>query len=306
MKKNTTCNKAKKRKVNEAKTDLVIVDDNYIAKVTKLLAPLKVSDPEEYEFALKKVNAFKGKSLVSPEEFAAKRLNAVAPETTAQPSRDELMKTVADKNKSLAPSEIKDQTIESIWVKDIHIDPVHDEKSVAKLEIVYTDGKSEQVDFDIGTTGASGNWVEADALYKELKKNLKQYSKLAKVTDQDVRLSMIHVAFNDSRIKWFYGKNKAPATEWVFSGEQKRLANSPTAKKASKTAGKALVYKNGSTSIYRMGEDEKVSASKDMPVYIVCDFVKQKLFGAYRSMKKAQVMADSHPGSQIAIATEIK
>ena len=54
----------------------VIVDDSYISRVTELLAPLKKTDPKAYEQAIKKVNMFKGKQLISPDAFAAKRLNA--------------------------------------------------------------------------------------------------------------------------------------------------------------------------------------------------------------------------------------
>ena len=297
--KKTTHDKANTA-VSEAEPT-VIVDDSYISRVTELLAPLKKTDPKAYEQAIKKVNMFKGKQLISPDAFAAKRLNAApADSAPVQLSRDELMKSVADKNKQNTPDNVKKQMIKSIWVKDIHVDQHDESKSVATLEIVDMDDQTEETDFDIGTTKAGGNFVNADSLYKELKRNL-SYSKKSKVTDQDVRLSMIHVAFNDGRIIWFYGKNKAPASEWVFSGEQKKLANSPIAKKQPKAA----VYKSGNTTIYRVGEDEKVSASKDMPVYIVCDFNNQKLLGAYNSMKKAQAMVSNHPGAQIAISTEI-
>ena len=293
--KTTMHNKAKKT-VSEAEPT-VVVDNRYITKVTELLAPLKKTDPKAYEQAIAKVNMFKGKHLISPEAFAARRLNTATPAASTIVSRDDLMKSVADKNKANTPAEIKEQVIKSIWVKDIHID-ADENKSIAKLEIVDMDGKTEPFDLNIGTTKSSGNKVESDALYKQLKRDLSHYSK-SKVTDLDVRLAMVHFAFNDRRIKWFYGKNKAPASEWVFSAEQKKLSNSSIAKNVKNMSKewRAPVYKSGNTTIYRVGEDEKVSASKDMPVYIVCDFNKQKLLGAYLNMKKAQFIASKHLGA---------
>lgn len=289
----------KKEKIKEAEPT-VVVDDKYISKVTELLEPLKKSDPAAYSAAIRKVNMFKGKQLVAPEAFAARRLNA-APAKASEPqkSREEIMKDVAAKNKAVVPSDVKEQMIKSIWVKDLHIDSHDESKSIAKLEIVNIDGSTEDVDFNIGTTKSGGNFVNADALYKELKRNL-SYSR-SNVTDQDVRLSMVHVAFNDGRIQWFYGKSKAPASEWVFSKEQKKLANSPIAKKEQKAA----IYKSGNTTIYRMGEAKKLSATQKMPVYIVCDFEAQKIFGAYGEIKKAELMKSEHDGSQIAVANEI-
>lgn len=81
MKKNMASDKAKKT-VSEAEPT-VIVDDNYISRVTELLAPLKKTDPKAYELAIKKVNMFKGKQLISPDAFAAKRLNAAPADSTS-------------------------------------------------------------------------------------------------------------------------------------------------------------------------------------------------------------------------------
>ena len=211
--------------------------------------------------------SFKGKQLVKPEKFIENRFG-VKPDTTAvTQSRDELMKSVADKRKAdiadLSPK-AKEQQIKTIWVKSLNIDKTNDDKSVAKLEIEYADGKKEDVDFNIGTSGTAGGFENADRLYKELKKNMKMPKGVA-ASDEDIRLSMVRVAFNDWRIKWLYGKSKATDGVWAFSRESKRMSSDPIVKRERKAwvdkdeKNRAVVYRSGSTTIYRTeGEEDKL------------------------------------------------
>ena len=272
--------------------------------------------------------SFKGKQLVKPEKFIENRFG-VKPDTTATTqSRDDLMKSVADKRKSdiadLSPK-AKKQQIKTIWVKSLNIDKTNDDKSVAKLEIEYVDGKKEDVDFNIGTSGTAGGFENADRLYKELKKNMKMPKGVA-ASDEDIRLSMVRVAFNDWRIKWLYGKNKATDGVWAFSRESKRMSSDPIVKRERKAwvdkdeKNRAVVYRSGSTTIYRTeGEEDRLDEA-DKDVEITVDFSLEKPYknGKYQGeyteaefkalakkwAKKYSIAIDvSIPGESVADAT---
>lgn len=99
------------------------------------------------------------------------------------------------------------QEIKSIWIKSLDIHQDDETKSVAKLQITYTNGEFEDVDFPIGTTGSGSQFAkgdkiagyvipgekysQGDASYKAALQNLKRaFAKYGiEPTDEDVRVS---------------------------------------------------------------------------------------------------------------------
>lgn len=179
----------------------------------------------------------------------------------------------------------RQQTIKSIWVKELHIDPSKPSKDYADLEITRMDGTVEQCQYPIDTCGVPGKskgviddfsdnrnggndrFVSGDAyksgldpIYKTILADLKR-SKAFRAyniqpTDKDVRLSLIRVEFNDWRIQWFYGKDKIADSMWAFGRAMPTVVKNPivrreAAKKQSAYRGRA-VYTSGNTKIYKL------------------------------------------------------
>lgn len=189
------------------------------------------------------------------------------------------------------------QEIKSIWIKSLDINLDDETKSTAQLQITYSDGKVEDVDFPIGTTGegsqfAKGDKIagyvipgekysQGDASYKAALQNLKRaFAKYGiEPTDEDVRISLIRQAFNDWRIKWMYGPEKKDDPFTAFSRTQADVEDAKLAKKIlsgrgtssklaslrfgdkgrpSSAASKGrAVYSHGNTTIYKVGEAEE-------------------------------------------------
>jgi len=74
--------------------------------------------------------------------------------------------------------------------------------------------------------------MEDDKYYKQIAQALRAGRRAANdsrpVTKKDVQLSMICVAYNDARIKWFFGKDKLPQSAWKHTTEVKKQARSKT------------------------------------------------------------------------------
>ena len=203
------------------------VDDTYIKKATAALAPLKKTDQSAYDMALKYLDSKKSTNLVmSPEDFAKHRIGLAAKNSDADvdtrtndQKREDAIKAAADKWKDVgAEKGQKEQTIKSIWVKSLKDDD-------AELQIEYVDGKTEDVKEDVTV-------AEDDKYYKQIAQALRAGRRSAKddrpVTKKDVQLSMICVAYNDARIKWFFGKDKLPQSAWKHTEEVKKQARSKT------------------------------------------------------------------------------
>lgn len=186
-----------------------------------------------------------------------------------------------------------EQKIQQIWIKDIVIDAQNEKNSVAKLQITYTDGKVEDVDFPIGTTGsddafkgdkefndyavAGERYRQGDTSYKQTLQNLKRaFAKYhLEPTDEDVRIAQVRLAFNDYRIKWLYGKDKKDDPMFAFSRTQAAASANPTTAKAlskvaalrnkdrvgDSTSKGRVVYQNGGTTIYKANEAEEENNS---------------------------------------------
>ena len=181
-----------------------------------------------------------------------------------------------------------EQKIKSIWIKDICIDTQNENNSHAPLEITYTDGKVEDFNFPIGTTGsdtafkgdkeyneyavAGERYRQGDASYKQTLQNLKRaFARYhLEPTDEDVRIAGIRNAFNDYRIKWYYGKDKKDDPMFAFSRTEadakvdnakgiSKLAFGQQ-KKAREDRGYAI-YKNGNTTIYKTEAEDNSQAS---------------------------------------------
>jgi len=244
-------------------------DTKYLATVKKLMKSLQASNPGAYKAAVDFIQSRMGDNAVfSAEDFARKRIananKAPAAEAPAM-SREERMAQVAAKQKSdfdaIQKAEFdrkNPHNITSIWVKSVKVVPNDESKSKADIEITYKDGHKEDLEFDVGTTGTTGGFENADRLYKELKRNMSASGK--KFDDIDVRISMVRVAFSDPLIKWSYGPSKVSDSKWAFGKEVKAYRQKPEAKKAEQEAkSRYAVYRNGNTTIYRTeGEDEEL------------------------------------------------
>jgi len=284
-------NESKDEDINEA-VPMVTVDDKYIAKATKLLADLQKKDPQAYKLAMDKLQRNKGHQLVDVDTFVSNRYNAaqVPQPKMTDVSRDDMMQSVADKNKSIAPSdEPSEQPIKEIWVKSLDVNENDDTKSVAKLELTYSDGSKEDVDFSIGTSGTQGGYEQADRLYKELKKSMPG------ADDLDVRLSMVRVAFNDYRIKWSYGPSKTTDKTWSFAAKANNTYKNPAVKRAKKSwldaskKNQAIVYQSGNTKIYKTeAEDCDESVIPNNKAQAVLDAIIEE----FSQLSNAKTLAD--------------
>lgn len=193
-----------------------------------------------------------------------------------------------------ADAQKHEQKIKQIWVKSINVDTQNENNSYAPLEITYADGKVEDFDFPIGTTGNDSNfkgkdelrayavagerYQQGDAAYKQTMQNLKRaFAKYhIEPTDEDVRIAGIRNAFNDYRIKWLYGKDKKDDPMFAFSRSETQaktdndFLNAVSKKSMSKiaalrnkdqvgasTSKGRVVYKNGNTTIYKANEAEE-------------------------------------------------
>lgn len=95
-------------------------------------------------------------------------VNEQLDEDTAS-DRAALMAAIAAKNKAdfeqIQQDEIarkNARSISSIWVKSMTIDVNNENNSVADLEITYSDGTVDEVQMQIGTTGAEGRYIDRD------------------------------------------------------------------------------------------------------------------------------------------------
>lgn len=149
------------------------------------------------------------------------------------------------------------QNIKSIWVKDFKFGQDKDTKDYAILEITYMDGSKEEIKFDVSAQN-NKDFIQSDQLFKELKKavdsNFKK--KGIKPSEEDYRLSLVRVAFNDWRIKWYYGKDKKTDSIWAFAKELPKAASTSVAKKARANNNAVddgvIIYKSGNTTIKKM------------------------------------------------------
>lgn len=182
-----------------------------------------------------------------------------------------------------------EQNIKQIWIKSLNIDTQNENNSTAALQITYSDGKVEDIDFPIGTTGsdsafkgskgftdyavAGERYQQGDATYKQTMQNLKRaFAKYhIEPTDEDVRIAQIRTAFNDYRIKWLYGSQKKDDPMFAFSRTEADVKANPAAAKAvsklatlrnkdqvgATTSKGRVVYQKGNTTIYKANESEE-------------------------------------------------
>lgn len=154
------------------------VDSDYIKRALAALEELKKTDKFMYDNAVKYLDTNKGKRLVlNPEEFAARRISlATGDSSSPSQSREELMKSVADKNKAASTTGPKDQVIKSIWVKSL-------DDSKAALAIEYVDGKKED--------------VETDAAFDETDRYYKQMAQLLRASHRSMKKGYVPVNYRD-------------------------------------------------------------------------------------------------------------
>lgn len=237
--------------INEA-TPTVTVDAKYVETATKLLAPLMSTNKEAYDMAILWLERNKGKTAVSPENFAKRRIDIaqVAPEPTDSRStdsrREDALKSVKNswdnfkKDQDIDVAKKNEQQITSIWVKDIF---EKDHKTLATLEIVDVNGKKEVKDTDVSVD-------PTDRYYKQIIHGLRSGGQLDKVTTFDVILSMLSIAFNDPRIVWFYGPKKETQNKWLHNETIKKSRKTWLNTVDTSTA-KAEIYRNGNTRIFK-------------------------------------------------------
>ena len=256
-------------KLNEA-VPTTRCDAQYVAKAKKLLAGLQKTNPDAYAMAMKYLEMHKDQMLVTPEEFAARRIKLASEVPAEEPemSTDDRRAAALDRtakawqdfeaSQKAADAEVKaNQPISQIWVRSL---TKHGVWNQVTLVITYKDGKNEVKKMNVDIS-------PADRYYKEVERALKgaqqeaakiEYKAARKagvpaseiempkieVTKEDVFLAMLHVAYKDwPNIKWVYGPSKVPSVDWIHD-ESVKLALKQKAEwtKAAKKNAKVNIF----------------------------------------------------------------